>query len=64
MLCHVSRGEEGAILEMGGGGVDKGLQGHVYLVLEEDIVKGCLQVLLVLNVSLVVGSIHLHVHPK
>jgi hypothetical protein len=41
-----------------------GLPGHVYLVLKEDVVKGCLQVLLVLNVSLVVGSIHLHVHPK
>ncbi len=46
----------------GGGGqqVDKGLPCHVNLVLEEDVVKSCLQVLLVLNVSLVVGAIHLH----
>ena len=39
--------------------------GHVNLVLEEDVVEGSLQVLLVLNVSLVVGPIHLptHTHP-
>jgi len=46
----------------GKGGVDKGVPCHVNLVLEEDVVKSCLQVLLVLNVSLVVGSVHLHDH--
>lgn len=46
----------------GKGGVDKGIPCHVNLVLEEDVVKSCLQVLLVLNVSLVVGSVHLHDH--
>ena len=64
MLGHVSKGIEGATCGgVGGGGVDKGLPGHVNLVLEEDVVKSCLQVLLVLNVSLVVGSIDLHDHP-
>ncbi len=43
-------------------GVERGLPCHVNLVLEEDVVKSCLQVLLVLNVSLVVGSVHLQVH--
>ncbi len=33
--------------------------GHVNLVLEEDVIKGCLQVVLVLNVGLVVGAVHL-----
>ena len=63
MLTHVSKGINGA--KRGGKteeGCDKGLPGHVNLVLEEDVVKSCLQVLLVLNVSLVVWSVHLHVH--
>ncbi len=59
---HVSKGIEGATCG-GTRGVDKRLPCHVNLVLEEDVVKSCLQVLLVLNVSLVVGSIHLHHHP-
>ena len=34
--------------------------GHVNLVLEEDVVKGSLQVSLVPNVTLVIVTIHLH----
>ena len=51
------------LLVGGQGGFNKRLPCHVNLVLEKDVVKSCLQVLLVLNVSLVVGSIHLHHHP-
>ena len=43
-------------------GHEAGSPGHVNLVLEEDVIEGSLQVLLVLNVSLVVGPVHLHTH--
>ena len=62
MLSHVSKGIEWATCGRNRG-VDRGLPCHVNLVLEEDVVKSCLQVLLILNVSLVVGSIHLRVQP-
>lgn len=45
-------------------GCEGGSPGHVNLVLEEDVVEGGLQVLLVLNVSLVVGPVHLHTHTQ
>ena len=38
----------------------QGLPGHVDLILEEDVIKGSLQVCLVTDVTLVIVAVHLH----